>query len=85
MLTFDKKCTRGIAEGPGAVVVSTAGGLRLHPVKIVIQPGGGCVGNGCAKSKSKSEGWIIVTLIILWSLSDINTFSGCGMWLPHIF
>lgn len=49
------KFTRGIAEGPGGVVVSTAGGLRLHPVKVVIQPGGRRVGNGCAEKHEKKR------------------------------
>ena len=54
MLTLDKKFTRGVAEGSSAVVVPTAGGLWLHPVKVVIEPGGRSKGNGGARSKSKS-------------------------------
>lgn len=45
--------TWGIAEGPSFVVEATAGWLRFHPVKVVIQPGGRWAGNGCTLKKIK--------------------------------
>lgn len=55
MLTLDKNVTRGIAESPRGVVVSTAGGLRFHPVKVVVEPRGRRESYGCAGSKRKRE------------------------------
>lgn len=52
---IEYKCTRGIAEIPAGVVESTAGGLRLHPVEVIIEPRGRSEGNGCAGSKRKIE------------------------------
>lgn len=55
MLTLDREFTRGVAEDSRVVVVPTARGLRLHPVKVVIEPRGWCVGDGCAGRKKDEK------------------------------